>query len=142
MNDEKDIERIIHYFRGRDEVSALYIFGSSAKGNRTKESDIDIAVLIDEPSLKKKDIEKFRRKYYEASPRFSLRRVDIVILNAAPVFLKYQVIKTGKILFDRNRKLRVGFTEKTINEYLDFKPILDIHLNAVASRFREKTVGR
>jgi hypothetical protein len=68
--------------------------------------------------------------------------VDIVILNTAPVFLKYQVIKTGKILFDRNRKLRVGFTEKTINEYLDFKPILDVHLNAVARRFREKTVGR
>ena len=142
MNEETDIERIIHYFRDRDEVSSLYLFGSSAKGKGTEESDIDIAVLIDEPRLKKKDIEKFRRKYYEASPRFSLRRVDIVILNSAPVFLKYQVIKTGKILFDRNRKLRVGFTEKTITEYLDFKPIQDICLNAVARRFREKTVGR
>ena len=142
MNEEKDIERIIHYFRDRDEVSALYLFGSSAKGKKTKESDIDIAVLLDGSWLHKKDIEKFRKKYYEASPHFSLRRVDIVILNTAPVFLKYQVIKTGKILFDRNRKLRVGFTEKTINEYLDFKPILDVHLNAVARRFREKTVGR
>jgi predicted nucleotidyltransferase len=47
VNEEKDIERIIHYFRDRDEVSALYLFGSSAKGKKTKESDIDIAVLLD-----------------------------------------------------------------------------------------------
>ena len=142
LNEETDIERIINYFRDRDEVSALYLFGSSAKGKRTKESDLDIAVLIDRPVLKQKDIERFRRKYYEASPYFSLRPVDIVILNTASIFLKYQVIKTGKILFDRNRKLRVEFTERTINEYLDFKPIQDICLNAVARRFREKTVGR
>ena len=139
MNEETDIERIIHYFRDRDEVSSLYLFGSSAKGKRTKESDIDIAVLIDESGLKQKDIERFRKEYYEASPRFSLRLVDIVILNTASTFLKYQVIKTGKLLFDGNRKRRVAFTERTINEYLDFKPILDIHLNGVARRFREKT---
>ncbi len=142
MNEETDIERIIHYFRDRDEVSALYLFGSSAKGKRTKESDIDIAALIDESGLKQKNIERFRKEYYDASPGFSLGLVDIVILNTAPTFLKYQVIKTGKLLFDRNRKLRVGFTERTITEYLDFKPIQDICLNAVARRFREKTVGR
>lgn len=142
MNAEKDIERIVHYFRDRDEVSALYLFGSSAKGKRTQESDIDIAVLIDESGLKQKNIERFRKEYYDVSPGFSLGLVDIVILNTAPTFLKYHVIKTGKILFDRNRKLRVGFTERTITEYLDFKPIQDICLNAVARRFREKTVGR
>ena len=142
LNKETDIERIVHYFKDRAEVSALYLFGSSAKGRSMKESDIDIAVFLDKSGLKKKDIERFRTKYYEASPYFSLRRVDIVILNTAPTFLKYQVIKTGKILFDRNRNLRVQFTERTINEYLDFKPILDNHLNAVARRFREKTVGR
>ena len=142
VNEEKDIKRIINFFKERDEVSALYLFGSAARDRATDESDIDIAVLIGRAGLTKKDIERFRTKYYEASPHFSLRRVDIVILNTAPTFLKYQVIKTGKILFDRNRNLRVQFTERTINEYLDFKPIQDIYLDAVARRFREKTVAR
>jgi predicted nucleotidyltransferase len=141
VNDE-DIERIIHYFKDRNEVSALYIFGSFGRDKKTRESDIDIAVLIDESKLQKKNFELLKRKYYTASPAFSLRPVDIVILNTAAPFLKHQVLKTGRILFDRNRKLRVRFTERAITEYLDYKPIEDIYLKAVASRFREKRIGR
>jgi len=142
LEDERDRERIVRYFSGRDEVVSLYLFGSSAKRRKTKESDIDIAVLIDESGLKTKDLERFRKKYYAASPRFSLRPVDIVILNTAPPFLKYQVLRKGRVLFDRERKLRVRFTEKAITEYLDYKPIEDIYLKAVARRFRERTIGR
>jgi predicted nucleotidyltransferase len=142
LQDEKDIERIVRYFKERDEVVSLYLFGSSARARTTKESDIDIAVLIDESGFKKTDPERFRKEYYEASPRFSLRPVDIVILNTAPPFLKYQVLKKGRVLFERERDLRVRFTEKAINEYLDYKPIQDIYLKAVARRFRERTVDR
>jgi predicted nucleotidyltransferase len=142
MSDEEDIKRVIRYFKNRDEVSTLYIFGGFGKGRKTKESDIDVAVLIDESKLKKKGFELLKRKYYAASPTFSMRPVDIVILNTAPPFLKHQVLKTGRILFDRNRKLRVRFTEKAITEYLDYKPIEDIYLKAVARRFREKSIGR
>jgi len=142
LQDGKDIERIVHYFTEKDEVVSLYLFGSSARGRKTKESDIDIAVLIDESGVKKTDLERFRKEYYEASPGFCLGPVDIVILNTAPPFLKYQVLKSGRILFDRERKLRVRFKEKAITEYLDYKPIQDIYLKAVARRFREKTVDR
>jgi len=141
LQDEKDIERIVHYFTDRDEVVSVYLFGSSARGRKTKESDIDIAVLIDESGSGEKYFERFRKEYYEASPGFSLGTVDIVILNTAPPFLKYQVLKRGRILFDRERNLRVRFTEKAITEYLDYKPIQDIYLKAAAQRFREKTIG-
>jgi len=142
VHDDADIERIIRYFRDRDEVSALYVFGSAEKNRKTRESDIDIAVIIDDSGLKKINFERFRKKYYEASPGFSVRLVDIVILNTAPPFLKYQVLKTGRVLFDKRKKLSARFTERAITEYLDYKPIEDICLNAVARRFREKTVGR
>jgi hypothetical protein len=46
------------------------------------------------------------------------------------------------MLFDRNRRLRVLFTARAIVEYLDYKPIEDICLGAVANRFRRATVGR
>jgi hypothetical protein len=142
MNTDKDIKRIISYFKSREEVSALYIFGSISKGGKTQESDIDIAVLINEARLKKKNFEHLKNDYYNASPAFSLRPVDIVILNTASLFLKHRILKTGKILFDRNRRLRVDFTAKAIIEYLDFKPIEDIFSRAVAGRFRRETIGR
>lgn len=88
MNDDKDIKRIVHYFKGRYEVSALYIFGGYAKGRKTGESDIDVGILVDESRLKRRNFEFFKKKYYAASPTFSMRLVDIVILNTAPPFLK------------------------------------------------------
>ncbi len=141
-NDDEDIKRIIHYFRGQDEVSALYLFGGLAKNRKTAESDIDIAVLIDESKLKRKSFELLRKKYYTVSPTFSMRPIDIVILNTAQPFLKHQVLKTGRILFDRNRKLRVRFTTNAIIEYLDYKPIQDTYLKALSKRIRRTAVGR
>jgi len=142
MEINDDIKRIIKYFKRQKEVAVLYIFGSLANGNKTGESDIDIAVLIDEARLKKVDFESLKKKYYAATPGFSLRPVDIVILNTAPPFLKHQVLKTGKILFDRNKKERVRFTTMSITEYLDYKPIQDSYLKAVSDRFRRGYVGR
>ena len=137
----KDVARITQYFRDRAEVSALYLFGSFSRDRANAESDIDIAVLIDKSHLKRKNFESIKKQYYTASPSFSLRPVDIVILNTAPTFLKYQVLKTGKLLFDRKRKLRTKFTEEAIIEYLDFKPVQDIYLDAVSRRVRRTSNG-
>ena len=51
VNIDKDIKRIIHYFKGQDEVSALYIFGGYAKGRKIGESDIDVGILVDDSRL-------------------------------------------------------------------------------------------
>ncbi|HDH04850.1 MAG TPA: nucleotidyltransferase domain-containing protein [Nitrospirae bacterium] len=142
MQKNNDIKRIVGYFKGRKEVSALYLFGSLANGGARRESDIDLAVLIDEKLMEKKSFNRLKNDYYQASPAFSLRSVDIVILNTASLPLRHRILKTGKILFDRNRKFRVDFTTKSIIRYLDFKPIEDIFRKAVADRFRRASVGR
>ncbi len=139
---EKDINKITSYFKSRDEVSALYLFGSAARSRLTKDSDIDIAVLINERQLKRKTFDDIISDYYEASASFSLRSVDIVILNSASPYLKHRILKTGEILFDRSRKLRVAFTTRAIIEYIDFRPIEKIFNKAVANRIRRQTVGR
>lgn len=142
MDTDKDIRRIIKYFKARDEVSSLYIFGSFARERENRESDIDIAVIIDESKLKKINYSLLKKEYYTASAGFSLRPLDIVIMNTASPFLNHQVLKTGRILFDKNQNLRVRFTTKTIIEYLDFKPAQDVFLKAVADRFRRASIGR
>lgn len=138
---QDDIKRITTYFKCRDEVSALYIFGSAANGKETAESDIDIAVLITDRKKDEKTYETLKKTYYAASPRFSLRTIDIVVLNTAPTFLKHRIIKTGTVLFDRNRRLRARFVADSIIEYLDYKPIEDICLKAVAGRFKRARFG-
>ena len=142
MNPQSDINRIVDYFERKDEISALYIFGSAANGRETAESDIDLAVLINDQKKGRRTYELMKRSYYAASPKLSIRPVQIVILNMAPPFLKYRIIKTGKVLFDKNRRLRVRFTANAIMEYFDYKPIEDIFLKAVAGRFMRAAIGR
>lgn len=134
--------KIIDFFKKRSEVSALYLFGSAAHGMQKHDSDIDVAVLIDDSKRGAIGYETLRREYYDASPYLSLRVVDIIILNTAPTYLKHRILKTGTLLFDRNKKLRVRFTTRAMLEYFEYKSIEDICLGAVAGRFRRTAVGR
>ena len=53
------------------------------------------------------------------------KEVDIVILNEAPLFLRYVIVKEGKLIFERNSQKRIDFGLKTMREYFDFKPTLE-----------------
>jgi predicted nucleotidyltransferase len=130
MNLQSDIRHFIDYFKGKDEISVVYIFGSAVNGKETDESDIDIAVLINDHKKGRRTYDSLKKTFYSASP------------NTASPFLKHHIIKTGKVLLDRNRRLRKRFTANAIIEYLDYKPIEDICLKAVAGRFRRVAVGR
>ena len=142
MKAQNDIQRVARYFKDRQEVSALYIFGSFAKSNEIPESDIDVAVLINDKKKGRYTFESLKRTYYAASPKLSIRPLDIVLLNTASPFLKHRIIRTGKVIFDRNKRLRKRFIANAIIEYMDYKPIEDICLKAVSQRFKGVSVGR
>ena len=106
-------------------ISIVYLFGSSATGRKTRLSDVDIGVV-----LKVYPHDTDTRAIYDASYRlFSAvypdSKVDIVFLQAAPLSLQYSAIKEGKIIFEENPGLTCGYENRVINEYLDFRPILD-----------------
>lgn len=51
--------------------------------------------------------------------------VDLLFLNDDPFRIACNVIKNGKLLFCRDRSRLLGFIERTIKLYLDFKPVRD-----------------
>jgi predicted nucleotidyltransferase len=134
----KEIHRILEYFEKRTEVATLFIFGTFDTANERGHSDIDLAVLLYSGELKDQNYELFKDEYYKASPDFSLRSVDIVILNTAPATLKYEILKTGAVLMDKNPDLRKFFTAITLQEYYDYKFIEEIYFNAVKRRLRKE----
>ena len=135
-----DIERIRGYFSHRREVSALFLFGSFDTPQEREESDIDIAVLLVPEEIPGR-AEALRTEYYAASPAFSLRSTDIVILNTAPTFLKYHVLKTGRLLLDRDPDSRKEFTARAIQEYFDYKPLEEIYFKGMKARLRKTVHG-
>jgi len=121
LNIEK-VEELERFFEGQDEVLVAYVFGSHARGTHVLESDVDVAVFL---SKLPKDLLNYVLELISKLTDILGDKVDLIILNIAPPTLKYQVIKHGKIIYCRNETARVLFESRSVDEYLDFKRILE-----------------
>lgn len=110
-------------FRKKKEVLFCYVFGSFAYENFNSKSDVDVAVFLDK-KLSCDFFEKRLELISEISQAVG-READILVLNTASPFLKYVVLKEGKLIFSRDESKRVDFELKAMNEYFDFKFVLE-----------------
>lgn len=108
--------------QSHEEVLFCYVFGSLATGTARKGSDVDVAVYL-APEYQKRFFD-IRLDLTEQLTRALSREVDIVVLNTAAPFLKYAILKEGKLVFERDREARINFELKALNEYFDYRPIL------------------
>lgn len=74
----------------------VYLFGSAAKGNMTRHSDIDVAVLAKEP-LPSGLLAKVRDALEQSN---ILYNVDLVDLSEAPEEFKVKVLQQGTLWKD------------------------------------------
>jgi len=51
--------------------------------------------------------------------------VDVVILNTALPILQHQVLVSGQLLYERDRRTRVNFEVRAGKIYADLKPMYD-----------------
>ncbi len=109
--------------RARRPISALYLFGSQATGKRGPLSDVDVAVLLDEKKVPPKKFFRFRLGLITAATGACRRPdVDVVILNEATPVLQYEVVRAGRLLYERDHSLRVEFEARAVQHYLDLEP--------------------
>jgi len=136
---KKEIKNI---FISKD-VILSYLFGSYIKGNFSKLSDIDIAVLL----KREIDCENYLKIKLDLSVKLSeiLRNlkteIDIVILNESSITLKYQVIKYGEVIYKLDEKTRVNFETTVVDYYLDTKPIRDENFKYLLKRIEDGRIG-
>lgn len=103
--------------------SAVYLFGSVARGEDGPSSDVDVGVLFDQdppltleglgPSLER-DLEKLLE-----------HPVQIVVLDRAPADLIHRVLRDGRLVLDRDPARRIRFEVRMRNEYFDLLPHLE-----------------
>ena len=101
--DERKLEDLRRYFEETPDlgVSSVYLFGSHAEGRAHRESDVDLAVLLD------------WNRYPTSAQRFEVRvllgselisvlntnDVDLVILNDLPPLFGRRILYEGKRVF-------------------------------------------
>lgn len=96
------IEKIKTYFSDKDEVAAVYIFGSYAVGTQHDGSDIDIGILFEnsEPRI----YQKKRDLYMLELGRILRKDIHPVIMNLEGEEIHRQIFLRGKKILVRNEK--------------------------------------
>lgn len=136
---------IKRYLSGKSEVLLVYLFGSAAK-NPSQAKDIDIAVLLSEEAFRKEDPSdpqiKLEVELYKLLRKEQLKiEVDVVVLNNAPVILRHEVLKYGKLLYQRDEAIRIEFEAKSEIEFYDFQPYRRLFWEALVKRIEEGKFG-
>ena len=120
MFDKFNDIKIKKIFSDENNILLAYIFGSQLKGKTGPLSDYDFAVFLSQkPSFQFKY--KLKNKLVDV---LNTGQVDLIILNDAPVELKYKVIATGKIIFQKNSAAKVEFEADTLGRSFDYLPVL------------------
>ena len=100
-------------------IEILYLFGSSRDGEVKKGSDIDVGIFINSSVLKKNpliglEIEVYLQELLKCS-------VDVVIMNKANSILRYEVLSTGKRIYEKNSDKRRLNELCLIKDYFDVR---------------------
>jgi len=103
------------------EVKLAYLFGSRVGGNIGPLSDYDVAVLLEEDEAAQ---DTAYRLAHELASVLGTARVDVVLLNKAPVELAYYIIAQGRLLFERDLATRVEYEAYILSRYGDYLPVL------------------
>jgi predicted nucleotidyltransferase len=123
-----------------NDLQLVYIFGSYGRNNPKPLSDVDLAVLLI-PGTKVYYFKRRLELIREITTILKTDKIDLVILNEAPLPLAYRVLRDGKLLYKVNEVVEYKFKEQIVLQYLDFQPILNMHLEALKKRLKEGTFG-
>jgi predicted nucleotidyltransferase len=118
-------------------IAAAWIFGSTARGDAGKDSDLDLAVLLRAGAAGGDT--GFLHDLASALERFSATGVvDILVLGQQGPVLRHRVLAEGRLVHDADPDARVEFEGRTIAEYLDWKPTHDIAMRSALSGLRDR----
>ncbi len=116
------INRVSEFLRRERVVWLAYIYGSFVK--REQVQDMDICLLCNPEDIK------------TLSPCYSFSisnkletyikpfriEMDVKLLNEMPAWFRFNVLKSGFCIYERDPLTRIRFEKATVREYLDLKP--------------------
>ena len=107
-------------------VLAAYLFGSYAAGRAHRESDVDIALLLDRSThaTPRSRFEARLRLIAELAHALHRNDVDVVILNDAPPTLARAILTKGRQVMCRDPEAAHAFVRTTLLRAADLEPFL------------------
>jgi len=124
---EKKIKKIL---ANKLSAKLIYVFGSMVKDKVRNDSDIDIAILTD------KQIDEYTLYMVSQQLADELKReVDIVDLRKASTVFKAEILRTGKLIYNFNNKIKMAFQLNVLKQYA----LLNEERKGIINRIQNKS---
>ena len=94
------------------DLEAAYVFGSRATGDARPDSDLDVAVLAPRPL---DPVDRFR--FQERLAAHLGLDVDLVDLRSASTVMRAEVLRTGRVVLDRDPTARAFWEVTAMSAY-------------------------
>ena len=110
--------QIVQECKQHPEIAAVFLFGSYGTCYQTKFSDIDLGVLFSPdcvPDLKGEM--RLAGSFCKATGRDD---VDLVVLNKAPLPLRYRIVVEGQLIYEQDYVCTSDFLATTYTLFLDY----------------------
>ena len=124
-----DLSLLKEVFGRYPDVLAVYLFGSRVTGHPHRESDLDLAVLPRDSSLRER-----RLDILADLARYGFSNVDLVFLDTDDIVLKYEAVKHNRVVYQAEDFDRGSTYSRIIRQYFDFLPYLEVQRAAYKRR--------
>jgi predicted nucleotidyltransferase len=122
-----DEQPLKDFFIQQADIDFVLIFGSTALRRDTPLSDIDIAICF----KREDDVLILGERQIDITCAMmricKINRVDVVVLNCANPFLRYQVIKYGRLIYARDLRVFYKFKAASLGRYQDIRPMYELY---------------
>jgi predicted nucleotidyltransferase len=115
----------------RPDIQLVILFGSAATGRMHGRSDLDLAILGDEPL----DLIDLTNQVMILTHR---NEADVVDLRRTSPLLAMEVARSGRPLYERSRGLYAQFCSLAYRRYVDTAKLREAQKAAIASFLRER----
>jgi uncharacterized protein len=112
------IQPIIDELQANDHVLAFLLFGSVARGQARKDSDIDLCIIT---ARNIPEAEKMNLLSYGSG------KIDVSFFWDLPITIRFRVLREGKVLFSKDTLAFNAIKADTVREYLDIAPLIRRH---------------
>lgn len=115
-------------------ILAAYVLGSMVNDKTIKESDFDLAVVVDN----KKSL-SFEKIYTLISSISFPRNLDLSVVDksSSPLFL-FQMVSRGKKVYIRNHQEIAAFEAFVMHNYYDTQHIRNIYYSYLKEKFKDR----
>ena len=113
--EEEKLNILKNYFDKKEQILTVYIFGSHGTIYENELSDIDFGILF------QSDLSLMNELTIAGKIEMTIgKKVDLVSLNKVNIDLKYKIIKTGKLIYEKCEVKTADFVEQVLKDYFDF----------------------